>query len=134
MQPKTILVIDDNQFILKLVSDILDRCGYIVFAAQTGLGGYEIACNEQPDLIILDRRLDDVTGDSVLKNIKKNEKTRTIPVTILSAENHYNEIIKSIALGAEDYIVKPFKQGTLLRKVERLLRKSRGTHTEYVYL
>lgn len=133
MQPQKILVIDDNQFILHLVSDILGRYGYIIFTARTGKGGYEVACKQHPDLIILDRRLDDIGGHKVLKQIKDNEVTHNIPVTMLSSENQDREILKSLALGAEDYIVKPFKQATLTRKVERLLRKTRGKR-EFVYI
>lgn len=133
MQPQTILVIDDNQFILTLISDILSRYGYIVFTASTGLGGYKVACDQHPDLIILDRRLEDIGGHKVLQKIKDNDFTHEIPVTMLSGENHYREILESFALGAEDYIVKPFQQGTLTRKVERLLRKSRQRR-EFVYI
>ncbi|MCB9983556.1 MAG: response regulator [Rhodospirillales bacterium] len=134
MPPQKILVIDDNAFVLRLVRDILDRYGYIVFTASTGLGGYEVACNEHPDLIILDLRLEDIGGLKVLHKIKDNKVTDSIPVAMLSSDNHYHEILKSMSFGAEDYIVKPFKEKTLTRKVARLLTKHPPKKREFVYI
>ncbi|MCB1721031.1 MAG: response regulator [Rhodospirillales bacterium] len=134
MLPHKILVIDDNAFILKLVHDILDRYGYVVFTARTGLGGYEVACNEHPDLIILDLRLEDIGGLKVLDKIKDNNAIKAIPVAMLSSENNYHEILKSLAFGAEDYIVKPFKQSTLTKKVLRLLHRQPRAKHEFVYV
>lgn len=129
-----ILVIDDNAFILRLVHDILDRCGYTVFTARTGLDGYEVACREYPDLIILDRYLGDIGGNTMLQKFKDNIRTFAIPIAMLSSENQRHEILKSLSCGAEDYIVKPFKQEALIKKVYRLLHQRPVLKREFIFM
>lgn len=120
MNDKTILVIDDNPFILHLVRDILSKSGYQTLTCSTGKGGIKLALEKLPDLIILDRKLKDISGHEVLRTIKKDKRARSIPVTMLSSINMRNEILRSWTLGANDYIVKPFNIYTLLEKVDRL--------------
>ncbi|MCB1532998.1 MAG: response regulator [Alphaproteobacteria bacterium] len=135
MSVKHILVIDDNEFMLKLIRDILEKYGFITFTAKTGVGGYKVACEYNVDLIVLDRRLQDIDGHEVLGKLKSNSTTSRIPVAMLSSENHRSQILKSLALGAEDYIVKPFKSSTLIHKTQRLLNKPTGdtTHPKEFY-
>lgn len=121
MYPQTILVIDDNLFLLRLIRDILDKQGYITFTAQTGKAGLEIALSQTPDLIILDRKLGDIHGLDILEKVKSNSRLCSTPVIILSSENREAEIMKSLSLGANDYMVKPFQSNTLMRKAKRLL-------------
>ena len=133
MHDKTILVIDDNPFILHLVRDILRKSGYQTLVSGTGMGGIKLALDKQPDLIILDRKLRDVSGHHVLEAIKQDKRARDIPVTMLSSVNTRQEILRSWTLGANDYIVKPFKIHTLLDKVHRLVGAS-GRDERYYFI
>lgn len=134
MHGKTILVIDDNQFILWLIRDILRKQGYNIVTASSGITGLKIANTLSPDLIILDRRLHDITGDQILKIVKRQKETRSIPVTMLSSISDRQQVMKSWTLGASDYIVKPFNIRTLIEKVERIIDPSKDKLDRYYYV
>ena len=121
MNDTTILVIDDNQFILWLIRDILQKHGYRIRTASSGREGLRIAHKEHPDLIILDRILRDVSGDSILQHLKGHEDTRHVPIAMLSSVNNRQKVMESWSMGANDYIVKPFTIDTLTDKVRRML-------------
>ncbi len=134
MHGKTILVIDDNQFILWLIRDILRKQGYNIVTASSGITGLKIANTLSPDLIILDRRLHDITGDQILKIVKRQKETRSIPVTMLSSISDRQQVMKSWTLGASDYIVKPFNIRTLIEKVEHIIDPSKDKLDRYYYV
>jgi len=129
MQPQThshqkcrkILIIDDNMFILNLIKNILRSPNSIISTSQSGEEGYELACIQHPDIILLDRRLNDTNGDKILKRIKTNPKTQDIPVAMISSDDNDQHILQSLGLGAADYIVKPFNAQTVISKVKRLI-------------
>lgn len=131
MHDKTILVIDDNPFILHLVRDILRKSGYQTLVSSTGEGGIKLATEKYPDMIILDRKLQDISGHEVLETVRKDKRACDIPVTMLSSINARHEILRSWTLGANDYIVKPFNIHTLLDKVHRQIGFSE--HEERYY-
>ena len=131
---KKILVIDDNLFILNLVKDILRIPNSKLLTTESGKQGYEIACKEHPDVILLDRRLKDQSGYEFLNKLKGNPETRDIPVTMISSDDEKRHIEGSIAHGAEDYIVKPFNINTLRSKVERLIRVGSIHDDRYYYI
>ena len=132
MQPQTnshqkcrkILIIDDNMFILNLIKNILRSNDSIISTSQSGEEGYELACMQHPDIILLDRRLNDTNGDKILKRIKTNPKTQDIPVAMISSDDNDKHILQSLSLGAADYIVKPFNAKTVISKVKRLINKT----------
>lgn len=118
---RKILIIDDNLFILNLVKNILRSPNAIITTAQSGEEGYELACIQKPDVILLDRRLNDISGEKILKMLKKNPELRDIPVAMISSDDNDKHIMKSLGLGAADYIVKPFNAKTIISKVKRLI-------------
>lgn len=122
MPSKTILIVDDNAFVLKLVSEALEKAGYVTLTAKSGHDAFFIAYNLFPDAVLLDRRLKDMHGDQVLHRIKHNARTKRIPVAFLSSEDKRAQIVKGLSLGADDYIVKPFTNQILAQKVKRLLK------------
>lgn len=134
MKDKTILVIDDNQFILWLVRDILYKRGYHVVTASSGMTGLKIANTQPLDMILLDRRLQDLGGDQVLKIVKRQEETKFIPVAMLSAISDREQIMQTWTLGANDYIVKPFTIQTLVDKVERIISPRDEENDRYYYV
>lgn len=134
MNDKTILIIDDNQFILWLVRDILHKRGYHVVTASSGMTGLKIANTQPLDMILLDRRLQDLAGDQILKIVKRQEETQFIPVTMLSSINDRQQILQTWTLGANDYIVKPFTIQTLVDKVERIIGPCSTGEERYHYV
>jgi two-component system KDP operon response regulator KdpE len=115
----TILVIDDEIQIRRLLQLTLEPKGYHLKFATTGNDGIIMAGSERPDLIILDLGLPDIDGLTVLKNIRE---WATFPVIILSIRTGESDIIGCLDAGADDYLIKPFRTGELLARVRTALR------------
>jgi CheY-like chemotaxis protein len=120
MDKKKILVIDDNPDLVNLVKTRLAAGGYDVIGANNGIEGLEKAESEKPDLILLDIKMPQMDGHTMLRNIKRRGEMKDIPVIVLTA---YNELKDLFDLeGAKDYIVKPFESQDLLLRVSRALK------------
>jgi two-component system KDP operon response regulator KdpE len=120
----TILVIDDEAQIRKLLEITLQSNEYIVVQAATAKEGLIRASAHPPDMILLDLGLPDEDGHSVLRQLRE---WYTGPVMILSVISHEEDIIKALDNGANDYLVKPFRTGELLARIRSAIR---GTHNE----
>ena len=118
---KSILVIDDNGFIVSLIKNALRHTGLKIMGASSIMVGRSLIYKLRPDVVILDRYMPQEDGHDLLREIRDDFHIRHIPILMLSAENSQKEILDSIRLGANDYMVKPFKNGVLNRKVNRLL-------------
>lgn len=101
-----ILIIDDSRTVLKMVSDILTKDGHNIITAQTGRDGLDLARTGNPDLIILDVMLPDIDGYEVLKELKKDEFTKNIPVIMHTTKTKKDDILLAMKLGVVDYISK----------------------------
>jgi len=101
-----ILVIDDSKTVLKMTSDVLQKDGHNIITAQTGRDGLELARTGNPDLIILDVMMPDMDGYEVLKELKKDEFTKNIPVIMYTTKTKKEDILLAIKLGVTDYISK----------------------------
>ena len=119
-----ILIIDDNP---KLLEDALPMYGYEVSAANDGLMGLKVLCEEEEpfDLVLLDVVMPNLDGWETLKRIRENEATKHIPIIMLTAVNEDNKQISGLKFGADDYITKPFILPNLLARIEALLRRSK---------
>jgi CheY-like chemotaxis protein len=102
----TVLTVEDDEFLSKLVSGRLLELGFAVIAVDSGNDGMSQARIEHPDLILLDIMLPDVNGFLVLETLKKDENTKHIPIIVLSNLGGQDDIEKGIALGASAYLVK----------------------------
>jgi two-component system alkaline phosphatase synthesis response regulator PhoP len=122
MERTTILVVDDEEDILKLVELNLAREGYRVLTCTTGEQALEIARSELPHLIILDLMLPGVDGLEVCRRLKSSPKTAPIPIVMLTAKTEDADIVAGLELGAADYVTKPFSGKVLVARVRRLLR------------
>ncbi|MDI6640892.1 MAG: response regulator [Elusimicrobiota bacterium] len=118
---KKILLIEDDRSVCELLSHILNGKGYQTIIAFTGKDGLKICKNVAPNLIILDVLLPDINGFEVLKAVKSNEETKSIPVLMLTEKNLLGDVEHAISLGANGYITKPFDIQRLLEKVAELL-------------
>jgi len=116
-----VLIVDDERTNLNVLTHIL-RQDYTVLVAKDGATGIEIAGEEKPDLILLDIIMEDIDGYTVFSMLKASEKTKDIPVIFITGLNSSEDMEKGLALGAVDYISKPFSAATVREKVFRQLR------------
>lgn len=130
---RKVLVIDDDNESLNLYGDMLRRAGYDAITASTGWEGIDLAVKEQPSLILLDLRLPDITGLTVLETLRTALSTKNIPVIVISAISKDDDVVKAMQMGAFDYVVKPISYEELVRRVELVFfsheHKSEGSQT-----
>jgi two-component system alkaline phosphatase synthesis response regulator PhoP len=117
-----ILVAEDERDIRELiVFSLMHVGGYEVVEVTNGLEAVEQAIKEMPDLIIMDVRMPKMTGYEACKELKNRVETAGIPIIFLSAKGQEPEIKQGLALGAEEYILKPFAPDELFRRVSSVL-------------
>lgn len=119
MNKANILVIDDEAQMQKLLEITLHSHGYGVRLAENARTGLALAADHPPDMVLLDLGLPDEDGHSVLKQLRE---WYTNPIIILSVQSGEDEIIRSLDLGANDYLTKPFRTGELLARIRSALR------------
>lgn len=119
-EPRTVLVVEDERPIQKLLRDVLEHEGHAVREASTGRMGLVEAASRRPDLVILDLGLPDMDGKEVLRDLRNWSE---IPVLVLSARGAEEEKVAALDLGADDYLVKPFGVPELLARLRALLRR-----------
>jgi CheY-like chemotaxis protein len=121
-----VLHVEDNAFNLKLVERVLEQRPEIRLAeTRTGAAGLALARDLVPSLILLDLRLPDIPGDSVLRLMREDVMTREIPVVMISAEARPVEADRLLAAGANEFLVKPIDIRTLLDVVDRILARAK---------
>ena len=121
---KKILIVEDEESLLKLESILLTTKGYLVQGATTGLAALEAVASEPPDLILLDIMLPELDGFQVCDRIKKNRETKHIPIILLTAKKTPEDIARGKEVGAEEYITKPFKSAMVMSTIEELLKRN----------
>jgi len=121
---KRILVVDDDPKILKALDQALQQEGYEVYRAEDGLEALEMAKKVKPDLMILDIMLPKMDGFEVLAQL---QSTGSIPTLILSARGEEMDKVVGFNVGADDYLVKPFRLSELLLRVRAILRRTAGS-------
>jgi DNA-binding response OmpR family regulator len=126
MDKKTIMIVDDSRTIAWIVRETLERQGYNVRCAYSGQEALEWLDRQMPDLVILDVMKPNMDGLEVLVKIKGSAKTSLIPVIMLTANSDHDDVLKGYRLGADYYIIKPFKQTELIHGIELVL----GRHTQ----
>lgn len=112
---RVILIVDDNNEVLEILKQLLEDYEYSVVAASSGLEALQKLEEITPNLILLDISMPQMDGIEVLNRIKRNPKTSSIPVIMLTAKIDTGTIWKAQEMGACDYIVKPFKTAELLK-------------------
>ncbi len=122
MEPKRVLVIEDDSAIRRGLVDALEFSGYKVLAAPDGQEGLKLALRATYDLLLLDLILPGASGFEILQQLR--ESRATLPVIILTARGEENDRIRGLRMGADDYVVKPFSVRELLARVEAVLRRS----------
>ena len=121
MNNATVLVIDDETQIRKLLTITLQSNDYKVVEAATGKEGLSFVANHPPDLILLDLGLPDENGHEVLRHLREWYSN---PIIIISVQSSEDDIVKALDNGANDYLTKPFRTGELLARIRSALRKA----------
>lgn len=118
-----ILIVDDEKDIVKLLDYNLKKENFRTIAAYNGNKALELAGREHPDVVILDLMLPDVDGLEVCRMLKKDAKTSSIPIVMLTAKGQEADKIVGLELGADDYVTKPFSPRELIARIRAVLRR-----------
>lgn len=122
MAKEKILIIDDEQDLVRLVKEILEMENFQVSTAYNGEEGLRKATSEIPDLILLDIKMPDVNGFQVLERLKINKATSRIPVVMLTTSGLKQDRDKAFDLGAVDYVVKSLEGFELGERIHKILK------------
>ncbi|MEJ2539258.1 MAG: response regulator transcription factor [Gemmatimonadota bacterium] len=122
-QTPRVLVVEDEPDIAALIAYQLTREGFRVETAATGPEALRAVNREIPDLVVLDRMLPGLSGDEVLRSLKGESATRTVPVLVLTAKREQEDRISGLELGADDYLTKPFSPRELVLRCQAILRR-----------
>lgn len=121
--PPTLLIIEDEPELVRVLRSYLEQAGYHVLSALRGDTGLTTWEDKHPDLVILDLNLPGMDGLDVARRIRKNETRRT-PILMLTARADESDQLTGLELGADDYIPKPFSPRIVVARVNALLRRS----------
>ncbi len=133
MQAKpTILVIEDEAALVTLLRYNLERDGYRVVEARDGEEALIVAAEENPDLILLDWALPNLSGIEVCRRLRMKAESRNTPIIMLTARGEESDRIRGLDTGADDYVVKPFSMTEMLARIRAVLRRIRPALSEDV--
>lgn len=119
----SILIIEDERPIRDMVGFALRRSGFELLEAGNGQEAEKMIAASNPDLILLDWMLPDLSGIEILRRIKRDDSTKDIPVIMLTARTEEDDKIFGLDTGADDYVTKPFSTKELLARIRALLRR-----------
>jgi two-component system response regulator ResD len=122
---KTILVVDDEEKIRKVIASYLNKEGFRVIEAATGNESLHALQNQTFDLVILDLMLPDMDGELVCQTIRQ---FNSVPILMLTAKASENNRIKGLSMGADDYLTKPFDPREVVARVRAILRRTDNNH------
>ena len=119
-----IFIIEDEPSIIQLVQHNLEKNGFIVSSSVNGNDGLKELKKFQPDLLLLDWMLPDLSGIEICKNIRKDNSFKNLPVIMLTAKGEEEDKIKGLDSGVDDYLTKPFSFNELMARIKAVLRRS----------
>lgn len=121
----SVLIVDDEVNILLSLEFLMQQSGYDVVTASDAESALEKIRNQPPSLVLLDISLPGMSGFDLLEILRSEEPTRSLPIIMLTAHGREIEKEKGMALGADDYITKPFSTRELVARVEALLKPAK---------
>ena len=121
---RSVLVVDDEPGIIEIASAYLRRDGFTVRTATTGKRALDAVATQPPDLIVLDLMLPDISGEEVCASLRRST---AVPILMLTAKAAESDRLRGLALGADDYLVKPFSPRELVARVRAILRRASGS-------
>ena len=119
-----IFIIEDETSIIQLVQHNLEKEGFIVASSENGNEGLKQLKKFEPNLLLLDWMLPDLSGIEICKNIRKDNKFKSLPIIMLTAKGEEEDKIKGLESGVDDYLTKPFSYKELLARIKAVLRRS----------
>ena len=125
MAKDLILVVDDEEDVLELVSYNLQKDNYRLVTALSGEEAIAKAISQRPNLIVLDLMLPGIDGLEVCRRLKSDEKTKDIPIIMATAKSEEADIVTGLELGADDYVTKPFSPKVLIARIRRSLSRQK---------
>ena len=123
---RTVLVVDDEPEILRILRDYLERAGFAVLTATNGEAAVAAAHRHRPDLILLDLTLPSLDGLDVARAVRRDVE---VPIIMLTARSEETDRIVGLELGADDYVAKPFSPREVVARVRAVLRRADATHS-----
>ena len=123
MSRQSVLVVEDEEDIMEVIRFNLEKEGYEVNQALSGEKALQVIENNLPSLVLLDLMLPGINGLDLCRIFKQNDRTKAIPVIMLTAKSEDADIVAGLEMGAEDYITKPFSPRVLLARVRTVLRR-----------
>jgi DNA-binding response OmpR family regulator len=126
MSKESILIVDDEEDIIELITFTLKNEGYTIWTAGDGETAIKTARQSSPNLIVLDLMLPGMDGLEVTRYLKSHDATRDIPIVMVTAKGEESDIITGLELGANDYISKPFSPRVLAARIRAILRRRRN--------
>lgn len=120
-QAHNLLIVEDNPEVQKMLSDLLDKM-YNIIIASDGNEGIKLAIEHQPDLILSDIMMPNLTGTEMCAKLKRNVQTSHIPIILLTAKSATKYKIEGLETGADDYLTKPFNTKILKARIKNLLQ------------
>ncbi|MEG6506464.1 response regulator transcription factor [Nitratidesulfovibrio sp. 1201_IL3209] len=126
MTKERILVVEDDEDILQLLTFTFESAGFEVRTATTGREGLDIALRQKPALVLLDLMLPGMSGLDVCRELKRLPETEDVPVIMLTARGEEVDRIVGLELGADDYVVKPFSPRELVLRIRAVLKRAQG--------
>jgi two-component system phosphate regulon response regulator PhoB len=127
-----IFVVEDDSSIVTLLKYNLEKEGFKVFISNNGEEGLKEIKLIEPDLVLLDWMLPDLSGIEICKSLRKDSKYKNLPIIMLTAKGQEEDKVQGLNTGADDYLVKPFSHKELLARVNALLRRLKPGATEDV--
>jgi len=125
MEKQSILIIEDDEDIVELLSYNLAREGFEVYESHNGETGLALATQKRPSVILLDLMLPGLQGLEVCRQLKQREESRTIPVIMVTAKGEESDVVVGLEMGADDYVVKPFRIREMAARIRAVLRRRR---------
>jgi two-component system alkaline phosphatase synthesis response regulator PhoP len=124
---RSVLVVDDEPEIVRLVRDYLERAGFAVTVASDGDGALRAARQRRPDIVILDLGLPGLDGLDVARTLRRDAE---VPIIMLTARTEEVDRVAGLELGADDYVTKPFSPRELVARVRAVLRRTESARTQ----
>jgi diguanylate cyclase (GGDEF)-like protein len=122
-----VLVVDDDEQMLKLVKRVLERAGFECVAVGDGHAAHEAAVDWRPDIILLDLMLGATTGEEIMAELRKDFRTRLIPVVFLTVRSSLKDKVEHLLNGADDYVTKPFIPEELVARLRAVITRATTT-------
>ena len=119
-----VLVVDDDEQVLRLVKRVLDRAGFECVTVSDGRLAHDAAVEWRPDIILLDLMLGDITGDQIMEQLREDFRTRLIPVVFLSVRDSLKDKVEHLLSGADDYVTKPFVPEELVARLRAVMSRA----------